>query len=350
MKRRPTNPQKQDEASDDWKDPGKVNRSRFPRLANRYFFTLPTAFLRLLDKHQRIASRIDLPAEMELAEAAGDSSIGFRDGEVLRDGWLFSRWGTAEHRKVVKAQPMPTEVSDQIVRLIAPADRSALAYLGWLFTNRTFLQELDQLVRDNSFLCNPKAARPEVSEYRQIPREFPPMQPIRDYDERILPSGDPTQDFERRWRLQALTSPMSAAPMLIDLRSNYTFAFLWPRCICVFTIPDIAAVPGRDELRNVIEEVLHQSRMQSPHLREWFDVVSRDTLGKRDRDRFGRIYQLQHIMRVLHSRHHSQLHRCTERVNETLAKLFKVGPRTISDDIKVVSERLGPEWLAGGGK
>lgn len=314
---------------------------KFPHLAGEFFFTLPEDLILLLSKDDKLASIVAISDEWALAKEGGQRVIGFRDGRPLQNSWLSSRWGVPEHRRVGLRPPSDDTPEEQLDRVLAPADPAALAYLGWLFTHREFLRHLADLEADFPWIFSARSvvggpafpSYPDRSYFSEASEE--------EYEFKACEGAKARDDLLALWRLVWMDGPAIAEPQRLDFS-----------CTCppgrlaghIFVVPDVAPLPDRDLLREAIEQRLTTSRNQAPHLKEWFQIVSGDTLGKRHLDHFGRAYQLQHLMRVLNSRYGAGLRRCREALKRTFAELFSVDPRTIANDCKSISARLHPDW------
>lgn len=314
---------------------------KFPHLAGEFFFTLPEDLILLLSKDDKLSSIVAISEEWALTKAGGRRVIGFRNGRPIQNCWLSSRWGVPEHRRVGHLPPSSGTLDERLDRVLAPADPAALAYLGWLFTNPEYLCNLADLEVDFPWMFSARsvvggpafpsypdwACCPEVSESR--------------YELEATEGAKARDDLLALWRLEWMDGPASAHPQRLDLDRGCPPGRLAGH---IFVVPDIAPLPDRDRLREAMEQQLATSRSQAPHLKDWFEIVSRDTLGKRHFDHFGRAYQLQHLMRVLHSRYGDGLRRCREALKRVFAELFSVDPRTIGNDCKSISDRLHPDW------
>ena len=321
----------------------------------KWFYTLP---MKLWDALLRGLGRSQLDPELQkidlhlaaVADANG-GCVGFRDGIPFADsllrpapavnpqdptlaGYFRSLGWTNERIKIF---------STQAARRLHVVNEPRRGYLGWLFTHRLFLDEFDGLKRNFS----------EIISARQ-----PPPQPI------ALPNGveppsflqmaetdkdaaNSIRQFCERWRLQSIGGPRTIQPLGIQfpvilpalsaVQSQHSGALLY--------IPDIAPLPDRDELRLMLEDSARSTAAMSDHLREWIDLISADTQGKKSIQKYSRWYVVQHYMRVLFSRHGDRLCRCGSRVEAALSQGLEISSDALHRDLLAMKKRLGLNWF-----
>ncbi len=302
-----------------------LNIQQFPDLEGTFCFALPTDLLLILSQTDRLAAIVTVSTELELSKVAGRYAIGFRDGWPIVDPWLSARWGVTAHRRALVRSPLDDSPLQSQDRSLSPAGPAALTYLGWLFTNPDFLRDLHNVRSNHPELFSAQS-------WASLPvRNSVCLGDLPGFSGWEEVEGAPNvalNEFLVHWRIEQMSSPISAEP----LRNELSFR---PRQVqssplsasCTFSLTDISPVPDRDLLRELLEQRLSSSRSQAPHLKNWFEIVSRDTSGKRQFDRYGRIYQFQHLMRVLYSRYGAQLARRREAVKNAFAKLFCGGSK-----------------------
>lgn len=153
------------------------------------------------------------------------------------------------------------------------------------------------------------------------------------------------EEFFIRWRLDGMSAPFAPQPLgvhlpVVDLRPVLGHM---RQGGTTFYIPDICSVPSRDKLREILEEAL-RDRNSPDHLREWFEMVHSDNVAKNQIPRYGRIFEIQHYMRALHTRHSVALERKKSAVIVAIATYLKVSDDTVERDLALIADRLGPNW------
>lgn len=328
-----------------------------PLIHGQVFYTLPSSFWKSLFKKldkARFDSEV-VVIELQLATCSDSigACVGFRNGlpltdELLRpinqlsnsnrttEEYFQSRgWTTGQIRNFCKE-------ADRRVELLTESRRG---YLGWLFTNRNFLEEFDAL----------KHACPEItSAGKPVPLAFAlpigesaipqQLRPVEKPD----PSVTALQNFYERWRLQSITGPRTIQPIGIQspvmlpgrssAQSQSSGALLY--------IPDIAPLPDRDELRLMLENSIRGSGDAPPHLTEWIELVRADTKGKKSIQKYARWFRIQHVLRVLYSRHANSLIRCNRKMEEVLIECLSIKPDTIHHDLIALRRRLSKNWFS----
>jgi hypothetical protein len=108
--------------------------------------------------------------------------------------------------------------------------------------------------------------------------------------------------------------------------------------------PDIAPLPGRDELRALVEAARTATNANAPHLREWFELVEADTQGRKALVKYALWYPYQHYLRVLFERHGHQLNGSLNAVDRAFSKFFECTVKSVKRHRREISERLEPNW------
>jgi hypothetical protein len=233
-------------------------------------------------------------------------------------------------------------------RFVAVANRrleafraSARAYCGWLLTNPEFLREHDEI----------------LSRWAGIIRTQGLPEWIRLHTERVqfgvfAPEGSVPADMATefttwllRWRLAGLTAPYLPRPLMPQAPAPAALRNPAAGGATLF-LPDTFPVPGRDELRHLMEDILRGT--PSPHLTEWHTLVGADNRAKGRLDRYARLFVLQHYWAVLHHRYGSILRRRVTVLKAAFAR-FLVGSHpggvdTVHKDLLFISRRLGAKW------
>ncbi len=152
------------------------------------------------------------------------------------------------------------------------------------------------------------------------------------------------KEFYRRWRLARLAAPNlpepvgpALAPLTVPelIRRTETGGL-------TYHLPDIFPVPSRDELRGALENA--RSQAEPDHLREWFELIRGDNVGKSEIYPLGRRFELQHFWRALHERHPNALHGEAYSLRHAFALFLHVSPETVRKDLSKIADRLGPNW------
>ena len=333
--------------------------SRFlhhPLVAGRYFFTFPRA---LWDKvYNTIGPRLfdDELVEMEisLSEICGDHSFhcGFWEGQAFSYHLLRSTasWRpTAAEAKSVGWESGQVQL-DRVMRVFrertAPLAQVARGYVGWLLTNQQFLDEHNALV-----------AQWRGMVHRWGLDRLGILLPLGG----LLPGNDSTvdpdwaeysaafEDFFVRWRLRGLAAPYLPVPLEPLMAGDFPVSVVQQaaRAGGVFCLPDTFPIPSRDELRNLLEGSLH-GPSKPEHLTEWMGIIASSNTGKKQIARFGRLFELQHYYRILHSRHPKAIRRKLHVLNDVLARFFTTTKRTIHEDLRMIRKRLGRDWIERG--
>jgi len=316
-----------------------------PLIADRYFFALPGG---LWENVSESVGRSSFDPDLaNLEDVAGDicgdfsGDVGFFRGRavpfpLLHGGtlrkplgaetdWSLNRVTIDRHLQLVNAR----------LQGFAQVSR---AYLGWLLTNRSFLDEHDALLK--------KHAR-QISRWGVANFSFSSSPNGVDADSRkqFVAVNRQFVEFFSRWRLQGLAAPYLPIPiqplMTGSLPESVLAAQL--RHGGMFVIPDTFPIPSRDEFRNMLEGALRSA--PPAHLAEWMAIVAGSNTAKRAIARFSRIFELQHFWKVLYLRHPDALHRQTKAVTRAFASYLGVQDRLIELDLIEIRKRLGASWI-----
>ena len=322
-----------------------------PLIAGRFFYSLPTALLREIErsfqKHERFSSD-DWKMEYQLSRLTErvPNSVGFFDGVYLEFNYLRSRAFNAAFEQLVRerygavaADKMLADMSEQLDKLNA----NYQAYLGWLLTNNAFLTEHRQLW---------EGLGPTYLKY-SIPTvivgtagDFGCKQDLPANEQALFKEGqDAISEFGNRWRLQGIAGPFLPLPLSlqvpalpIPLAQHYA-AQLGMKSIVV---PDILTA-DEGQLRNWME---NSTAPDDAHLREWHAFVSPSNCTKQSMQRFQRQFQVQHYFRVLARRHPQLLLRNQAKLEYGFGEFLGVSEDAIKKDLAVIRGRLGPDWTA----
>ncbi len=320
----------------------------------RFFYTLPPALWEAICQkigENRFDSQL-VEMERKLGRMCGDhsASVGLWRGQILPFAHLHSlpplQIDAADFDS--SANPKNQAHADHIARvaqqhLEGPA-RVSRAYLGWLLTNRQFLEEHDALlatwepmIRRWGFHSLGLAITPFVPENGET--ELADWQPF----------NAAFEEFFVRWRLRGLAGPYLPMPLQPLMAGGFPFSVVKQlmRSGGVFCIPDTYPIPSRDELRGLLDGALHHA--ESPaHLAEWMKLIASENMAKQALKRFGRLFQLQHYYLILSSRHAAVHEGKLSRVRDVFSKFFATSARTIDVDLAEIRKRLGENWMARG--
>ena len=215
------------------------------------------------------------------------------------------------------------------------------SYLGWLLSNRQFINEHDGLVNEWGS---------EIRKWR-----FPnrgvlavPDTQIRDaiHEIRIQQFDAAFEKFFIRWRLQGLVAPYVPVPLspLFAGGVPASMLHLLENTGAVFYIPDTFPVPSRDQLLGMLDDALHAG--QAPeHLDEWMQIVRRDNSAKAELQTWSRLFEVQHYWRILKQRHSSALTGNAGKTQEAIAEFLGEGnEQPIKRALQRMRDNLGTEW------
>jgi hypothetical protein len=297
----------------------------------------------------------DLQAlELELAEYADaiGGCVGFLEGVGFADPCLRPAPAPDQSNPLVAAFIADFTRAGFRTDLFEPAHRQRIAalltpsqgYLGWLFTSRTFLDELTGL----------QESHPDA--FRGVPPQGIALQAQMGlgWNGKLKLAQDHAAEavcsFCRRWRLTAVRGPATVVPLavqfpvplplLANAHAQSSGAMLF--------IPDIAPLPDRDDLRTLLEQTVRQTAADAGHLQEWIELVRSDTQGKKRIDTYARWFPVQHYLRVLYSRHAPQLKQCFGKIERALADFVDVSRDTLRRDLRQICQRLGRGWYLPG--
>ena len=277
----------------------------------------------------------------------------YREVERL---WQLRERTPAEEQALNESQTrLFASVEPSISRFREPL----VAFAGWLLTNPDFLAEHRQLFQDHAAFIGrhgiPRLVT-AASDYRtpaerRVAGAVPPFDPADLGASEQGPAGSEAacEDFETfyvRWRLQRLETPFlpePIPPMLPVLHLPSVLGHMRAGGQ-VFYLPDIFPIPGRDELRELLDDNLRDVGPDADHLSEWRDIIGVANPSKNQLVRFARQFRVQHAARALYSRHSEALRRQRGRVILALAAWLGVSDETVRDDLDLISRRLGNDW------
>jgi hypothetical protein len=155
------------------------------------------------------------------------------------------------------------------------------------------------------------------------------------------------EDFFIRWRLDSMPTPFTPVPMSVHLPISDLRTVLGHMRDggSSFYFPDVLPIPSREMLRDMIEQALRDSSAPE-HLSEWFKIVRSENLSKNQIAKYGRLFEVQHYMRAIYSRHKSALKQKKSSLRIALAEFLGVSEDTIERDFKYITNKLGKNWYS----
>jgi hypothetical protein len=103
-------------------------------------------------------------------------------------------------------------------------------------------------------------------------------------------------------------------------------------------------IPSRDQLRGLLDDALHGGDPPD-HLAEWFDVIRAGNTARNRLDRFGRLFEVQHYLRILQQRHPTVLPGNMGRIELAVGQSLGLSAESIHADLIEIRRRLGDAWL-----
>lgn len=201
----------------------------------------------------------------------------------------------------------------------------ARAYSGWLSSNLQFISERDALPNQ---------------ELRTVS-----LMPNWDADASGERLPEPWSSFLVKWRLLGMAGPSLPVPMQPMLGGQFPLTIFSQLMAAgrVINLPDTYPIPSRDELREILEDAIRESKPPE-HLQDWIEIVRNDNAAKNQIDRYSRLFEFRHYWEVLYLRLHGSLFRQQERLRRAMAVYFGVSEDTIKRDLQFLRERLNTNW------
>jgi hypothetical protein len=211
--------------------------------------------------------------------------------------------------------------------------QAAKGYLGWLMLNPVFLEEQNELLqkwhREIEKLGLPQLALATTGKPpKKITRKMPPRFPA--FFEQF-------EQFYLRWRLLGLATPNLPIPLTPQTPLPAPILAMGPmnRVGSLFFVPDTYPIPSRDQLRNLLEDSLRHRR-EEEHLSEWSKIVSGKNSAKNRIERYARLFEMQHYVRILTERHSELMEGHVHELEAALAKFLDCRPPTIHRDLSFI--------------
>ncbi len=347
--------------------PGKGNRSSQelslaeqasyasrPEVVGNLYYTLPVNLLKAI--LARSDPNSDLSAamhtEMKLTTQRGDHSdhVGYwRGSNVLYSGFRLRSVRLLSEHKTLQQWPDLKTRGIKRVYLIEHADarvsRDLKSYLGWLLTEKLFLQEHDELLTRH------------VNAIRRWGIEHGAHMPVAETiysDESSNPVNDPAlmeyesekQAFLFRWRLAGLAGPYLPLPLdtNVDPEVSRNHSRSMTRIGTFLFVPDTVAIPSRDELRKLLNDA-RSDLPKEEHLSEWQTIIRSENSARNQLQRYRRIFELQHYSAPLFQRHRTRLKGRVGDLEVAFALWLKVSTETVHQDLIIIRRRLGKDWV-----
>lgn len=318
-------------------------------LHRKFFYTLPAGLLTLLvaavGKGRFDVERLDL--ERALSRHVGDhrSFVGVLNCGLIPYHLFGARNAFQFPEELVQrlgwSQKDVETAKTQIDRLDA-LGISMRGFAGWLLTNPVFLNEHDDLFRKNQEkirrhgIPKPVMARPVFGKVRKGVAGRSSREPF------ILEF----RDFCKRWRLQTFAGPYLPLPLEPQI-PNLLFkpeGLVSCEGVETISIPDVFPTSGRGMIQSSVDAVVHGGE-KPDHLANWFTLIDSTNSAKNPIHRYERLFQFQHFVHVLYSRHADALYRKKTHVVDALAEYFQVTDDTIKSDWKFLDDNVGNDWM-----
>ena len=328
--------------------------ARHPLISNRYFFGLPP---KLLDAAIQGVGRSkfgsdELDLEHDVSRICEDFSntVGVYRGHGLTYSDLAydpSIQMTWEQAQECRLQFRNEEEFDRWkigmqACLLAQA-KNRRAYLGWLLTNKQFIQEHDQIILHWEELLRVTGFVGIGSGVSERYFSSSVMDSIS--EERLEQCHANFSQFFGRWRINGLAAPY--LPKVLSISASVTPPI--PRlhnadANSVFlTIPDIMPVPSRDTLRSIIDDVL-ATKSDRSQLEDWLPLVSIRSRSSRELERTPGFLSCSIFGFRSCPVTEPKTHRCVNKLKIAFAEHFHCDLDVIHGDIARIRTRLGKEW------
>jgi hypothetical protein len=322
-----------------------------PLVAGRYFYSLPPMLWKSIlakvgTKHFDAET---LRMEQAMSSVCQDHStrVGIWQSRFVEYQGLHpipAPTFTDEHIRACEMEPLEVRNSLRLFgeRDAVPFERFRRSYVGWLLTNREFLNEHDSLLADHA-----ETVRRWGTHLAGV---FVPSGIL---SQGMDPTGESSwqsfntscKEFFTRWRLQCLAGPYLPVPLQALMAGLFPWTVVEQlmRAGGVFFLPDTMPIFSRDELRGLLDHALHK-RQTAEHLSGWFHIIRASSGARNQLDRFGRLFEIQHYWRILRQRHAGALAGNIGRMELAFSQFFKTSNPSIHADLIAIRRRLGAEW------
>ncbi len=330
-----------------------------PRIKTGLFLALPTKLINAIERN--LGDK--LPAEdLQFEQKASSVLIG------QQIGWWRGNFITSAYFGEPPSNVLPLDtwrrpgVPEQDIELArialesSQADRDRIrtalvAYVGWLTTNPDFISEHDALVKKHqarisadgfpllgNFNVAAVAGQPPAKKGPKIGRVI---------GNKVLTYLSDFEAFLVRWRLQGLNAPYTPEPLgpqfpVLDPQRMSNHMAAGGRTLY---FPDTLPTPGRDDLRDLVEQSLGRHSANPPeHLQGWTKIIAGDTMSKNQLPRYARIARLQLYWTALHFRYKKQLQRSKGKLIVAFAEYYHLSDDAIKNDLTLIDERMNGNW------
>ena len=224
-----------------------------------------------------------------------------------------------------------------------PLRRFRQGYIGWLISNRQFLDEHDALLAAHAQVVR-RLGTDCVGFIRPSGTILSDTEPAP--DPRLAEFNPACEAFLTHWRLLSLPGPYLPIPLQPLMAGNFpqTVVSQLTRAGGVFFLPDTMPIPSRDQLRGMLDDTLHRGE-RPEHLGEWLEITRAGNNARNQLDRFGRLFEVQHYWRILHDRHPAALEGNIGWLEVALGEFFRLSDQTIHSDLIEIRRRLGDAWM-----
>jgi len=320
-----------------------------------YFYTIPASVWNSLQTEIpafKDGKSQALMKDLEISKAisAHWHGVGFHRQELITYDLLASKSQPANAWTAIPPEFKEMDdwkhLSDQNLQLatqtaeprFAWIHRGRRGYCGWLMTNTTFLSEHNLLFRTHASVIlelGTNIIRVASERCLADSNEFLPA------DGGRLAFAQAIQAFCSRWQLSGMAGPYLPIPQGVQtpVLSNDLLAPSMLNNGILLYLPFTFPLPSEDELRSMISDALTR-RAGMDHISDWIAVVSTKNANKgRQMERYGRVFEIQHFLRLLTERHPTALINNKQKAMRAFAKYYNQADiDTMKDDFKLIED------------
>ena len=205
-------------------------------------------------------------------------------------------------------------------------------YVGWLMSNRQFLDE-----------------------QRELLRQFPDEVQANGFPTRSQCCGTSTNivsgylkrcaDFYDMWILDSLTAP--CLPIPVGPKIPNVMLSRNGGGDSTFTIPCYVPISGQGELAEMLDDARPSASMR-PKLADWFAIIGKNEVSHNKIPGFARRLRLQRYWTALVATFPARFERAKKKLTSIFASFLAVGEDTIKQDVQILSRNLGSHWMSVG--
>lgn len=322
-----------------------------PLIQGKTFYTLSVTLLDELQQTLGCAAFDQELFDMERALAEQlkpiPAFVGFRDGQAIRYELLAPEpaalppadQATLDRLKWNLTVGEYAAICETAQKRIKPYRVAMRGYVGWLLTNRQFLDDRDQLFQKwPDHLAKHGIPQSGPTTFGGVPHRDM-FRPVR--DKTMLDFLNDFAAFYARWRLQHLNTRELPEPLALQIPLVTPLALLTHMEAGSVSLyqPDTMPVPPRDQLRHALDDV--RVARENDHLREWIKIVRHERHSNWALDAYGDIFALHHYRTVLLQRHAEVFSRRLGKLDEAFAGFLGRGIRTVENHRARIRTRLG---------